>query len=654
MHAIIHKLRGTHHIFRICLRMLLVFVLTFSLSWGIQAAFADDDTSNSPSIIDIALYTSGTTNWLCSSSSGTVGEYSISSRGETLTLDSEITWGDYSQSRNDYRVTWEYDDWDIATFDASTQTLTPIADGTVEITATVTDDSIAGGSLSTTLRVTIVGQSDTPYVVSLRIEDADGNTAEPSFVIDAETNPNMILYLYAVAEVYDPVTDTTTEYSTRNGSLSSQVSGLSDVTWTLAYDDSLSYIEADQGIYRALSTDASNEVIVYTYGGLGNTRVEARAGVTVATTDSGWSNEGNHPQDTLTIRVYYEEAPDPDYIYKEITFDIADLEAMGTELVTYSMNGGTSRGWVKVTGYGVSFWTLLQYAEIDMDNIHQFTFGTYDNYEQPVTASYLFGVDRYYLPNADYPEIRFAEAVQVYPMIAIEDSGLISVDDTERGGAGPWYELRENDRFHLLMGCELSENQTSNTSYAIKWINTINVYMYGAPAVSSGDGTNSGTGSGSGDGSGSGSGTGSGSGSGSGDGDGSGSGTGAEGTGTGSEGSGLGTAAGGDSEGSSEGGSSGSGSDSGSSDDGTESSDTEALEEAGSGTEGGESGSGTAWSIYQIMNQDDTVVDQQPTLDNPWSPFVLPLAAAFCISGGVEYYTWWRRESAPLVRARGG
>lgn len=518
----------------------------------------------------------------------------LTSKGETLAFRVQLVWSDGSTSFSEgamHPVTYRVDDPSVATVD-TTGTVRAVANGTVTLTATCDGHSVS-------YLIDVSGQNNELYVESVTVVDGNGQPYDSLDGVQLE-DLNQTVKLYARVTVVDPATGQKTDYYTSDGSLSSQTDGaITDIVWSVN-DSNLGYVEESSGVYRPIEF-ANVQVIASSSAGLAGAAVTGSVWVTTFNPEK--QEPGRNPQSSLTVRVYYEEAPGT--IVSEKTFSRAEIEAMGTEYHTYTAVGGSSM-FATASGRGVLFSKVLDAAGANINGISHFSFITADSggreWGETVSYAMLFQT-RYYFPQYDINK-SVQEAVVVPPMLAIE-SNFRWYDHNVAGGdcSEDYVNMTDDTCFRLLFGATGSGQITTNKQ--IYWINTINVVLEGGPSTETGDG-NGGNG-----------------GNGDGDGGGSPNASGQADSGTGSDDS------------------TNAGSDEGLGDGLAGGSTTEGSDQAG---EAGDTG---RWSVYQIMNPNRSEVDLLDD-ENPWRAFALPLACGVTAAGAVQSGVWYRRQKRPL------
>lgn len=531
----------------------------------------------------------------------------VSTKGGTIQFDSVVYWSDWTNEPGTRLVTWSTSDPSLATV-TSAGVLTAIADGRVEVRATVNSNTVSGSSLVAKAYVDISGQSDARYVTSVRIADPEGNDiGSAAYVLEADIATAQAQF-HALVDVMDPVTGQTQTYSTKNGSISSQTGDIADVHW-YAGDSAMAAVDETQGLFRPLVYGIVT-LYVSSNAGFGNATVTGSATVNTKDPEGGIVKDGYHPQASLTVKAYYElyqptnmQGDDERFVINK-TYSVEEMESMGTITQSYTALGGGS--YYTMTGRGVPLSTVLANAGVNVAGIKQLAFGTADHIDRPVSYEYIFGENRYYYPNVDIGS--YAGAQQVYPILALESN------EVKNASADPNYDMSEGTRFRLLFG---SAPAGGTSQYQIKWIHTLYVVLEGGPAVAPGDGEGGGGGaSGGGDGSGGSAGDGSGAGV---SGIGAGAGL-AEGTQGGADAASLG--------------------------------DTEAAEGESGGSAGDASGTESSgghiasgkFSVFQVMNRNDSETERTIDVDNPFKRYAFPLGAAVLALGGMESFVWYRRQ----------
>lgn len=618
---------------------------------GSSSSSSDSASEASPTIDLAMIYHDGKI--VGTSSAPDQKDLSITQKGGTLEFYSRVQWSDYSKEYNSDHVTWSTSNTSVATINSS-GVLTAVGNGTVKVIATVgAKYSGTGKALKATVTVRVANQTDERYVTAIRIVDADGNAIKGNVFSMKQSLSTAKAQFYADVDVYDPATGSKHTYSTKDGKLSSQVKGLSDVSWYMS-DTTMGAVDEDTGLFRP-SVYGTMVVNAKSAAGKDNKTVKASVTVTAKDPDGGTVNEDYHPQDTLTVKVYYEKYPPADFdddSAKEWvttkTYSVDDLESLGTVTATYTALGGGS--YYTITGTGTPLATVLKNAGVNLKGVKRLSFKTADSLDRPVSYSYIVGSDRYYFPNIDIGS--YSGAKQVYPILALESS------ETKNGSTDPDYHLTDATRFRLLFGSTGRSDHSSQ--YQIKWINTLYVELKGGPKAQNGSGSTSGkTHSGSGKSSGgkkssvaggsssssqsgsssSSSGTGGSGGAVAGDANGSG--------GSGNDSAGAGAAGAAGSAGSTD----ASDGQDGAGDAGNQGSSDKADTGANGVGGDGDKGDAGSFSVYQVMNRNDSDTQNTIDADNPWRRAVLPAGCLFLCLGGLESWLWYRWQTKPTRMA---
>lgn len=481
-------------------------------------------------------------------------------------------------------VTWTSSDVSVATVSPQ-GVVTPISDGAAIITATLTDASLGDpsmGTVSASAPVVIAGQTG-EYVSSVQLLHEDGTPIADGETIVLESEDSVPLYYQlGVAITFTNPATGEQRTETRQPTAAGMVPS---ITWESA--DGILYVNADTG--RVATQEAGiGRIDCKVEGGVGGATVIGSAYFNVQT---GQRRAGT-PADDLTINVYYEALPDE--LVESQTFSL-DYLASNLDAYTnsYTVNQGSSFMTIRATGY--RFIDVMGFMDIKLDEIARFDFGTSDNYgNSAVSYDYLFGSNRYYFPNYDIGST--AEAQVVPPLLATACASVYN-----ESVVLPSVELDDSWRFRLVFG--ISGAGDENSSKQTYYIHTINVIMQGAPAESL-DPNGGGGGNGAGD-----------------------------------EGGGIGGGGEGSPSGGYEGGS-GSEGDLG----------IDAVAPSGSYFQGddsaasdGSDGGGATWRVYQMMRKQDSVLDD-PDLENPLAPFVVPAACIAALGGGANSYFGYRRR----------
>lgn len=644
-----------------------------------SSANADSSESGSkasPKIVDVIIYRVDTDKKVGSAISPNTRTSTISDKGGTLEFRYVVKWDDGSKDYESSYLTWATSDNSIATV-TNGGVVKAKKNGTVTLMATVdASHSKTGEALTAEAQIKVTGQDSAAYVSKIRITDENGDEFDGATATLKESLSTAKQQFYANVYVYDPDTNRTKVYSTKNGSLSSQVSGLSDITWSIN-DTTMGSVDEDTGAFRP-AVYGTMVVTAVSAAGKDGDQVKNKVTVQVKDPDGGDVEEGYHPQKSMTIKVYYEKYPPADmddddaeeWVINQ-TYSVADMEALGCETSTYTAIGGGS--YYTMTGTGPLLSTVLKDAGVNLSGVKSLSFKTADALDRPVSYAYIVGTDRFYYPNIDIGST--AGKVQVAPILALESS------ESRNASTEPSDDLSEATRFRLLFG---SSSRTDHSSqYQIKWINTIYVMLKGGPDVKKGDsGDDSGSGSsGSGaadDGSNGSSSSGSASvstsassdsdadssasagssstsggdsavGQGSGDG---GSSAGNTGSGTGiagNAGTESGTSQGANDQQGAAGSTENQGESAASDGTGSDRADSSAGEESGQGA-GGDAGAGGRFTVYQVLNNNDSDVQKTVDYSSPYTPFVLGgSATGALVLGACRSLRWYRRQTSATV-----
>lgn len=528
-----------------------------------------------------------------------------------------VYWSDWSDQSNSSLVTWSTSDPSIATIN-SAGILTAVSDGTVKVRATVAQNTQGGTPVVAEATVVINGQADARYVTDVRIAGPDGAEVGTAAYVIEEPLSTAQAQFYALVDVFDPATGATQTYSTRNGSIAAQTGDIADITWYVG-DSAMAAVDSASGLFRP-STYGITMLFATSSSGFGNAAVTSSITVNTRDPEGGEQPDGYFPQSTITVKAYYELYPpdslsdeDSDKFVINKTFTIEDIEALGTTTQTYTALGAGA--YYTITGRGAALSSVLSAAGVNLDGVSSLSFGTADNIDRSVSYSFIFGTDRYYYPNIDIN--KYTEAQQVYPMLALESV------EVKNGDTMPNYNMTEATRFRLLFG---STPAGGTSQYQIKWINTLYVKLAGGPEVKPDDEDPGG-------------------------------GTGDEGVPPahnesddegGSSNGGGGSSA---SDASVAGAASGVGSATATasdvpSDGADENRPQSSGEDAGDASdEVNEGSSQGAFSVYQVMNKNDSDTETTIDPDNPLKRYAAPLGVGVLAAGGVEAAVWYRRQT---------
>lgn len=559
----------------------------------------------------------------------------VTSKGGYLEFDYVSHWNNGDTSpRNDGNATWWSSDTSIASFNS--YRLEPHKDGTVKIRCIVDAGKTGGSELYAEATVKIDGQGDTVYISAIRIINPDGeNVTDGIYEINENLSTAQAQFM-AEVDVVDPASNTTTTYTT-NGQLSQQVPELGNLSWTVG-DPALASIMEDTGLFRP-SRYAMVAVMATSLAGFGGEKVTASAIVSTINPDEGEQGDEYHPQDSLTIKAYYELQPPSEYGDAAYVIDdeysLGDLQALGA-LTGYYTSFSSGGDYYTMQGTGVPLSTVLRESGINLDGIKHFAFRTADwpsGENRPVTASFVFA-DRYFYPNIDIGS--FADAVQVYPILAWSSSQI-------RNSTNLDVPMTEATRFRLLFGATPAGG---NSQYQIKWINTIVVVLTGGPPTEDGDGDGDGGGSGGDidpdpnpdtdddDGQGK-----------SGEGERQ---TGGDGDGE-NRGEGSGDAA---TAGNIGGNTTTGGQGQGNQDRGTATEDPDKANPTDAGAQSSAIGTsgGREFKVYQVMNKDASETEEL-VIENPLAPYTVPLGVLVVGIGGLESLLWFRFQRRAMTFA---
>ena len=138
---------------------------------------------------------------------------------------------------------------------------------------------------------------------------------------------------------------------------------------------------------------------------------------------------------------------------------------------------GKNGTYVTDEAYGVPIATLLLELGIDVDDVSYFTLLANDHANPgKLSAKWLLKTTRYFLPNFDIGG-SLAEREQVPTMLALKDSW--------NANAMASSEMNSGTRFRLMFGSATSSDGSWDKS--IKFINTLNIVLSGAPPSEHGD-----------------------------------------------------------------------------------------------------------------------------------------------------------------------
>ncbi len=503
---------------------------------------------------------------------------STSQMGEVL-----LSWSIVEQNPDDASVAGGV----VAKVDP-TGKVTPMSNGSVVVRCTIADPTKYQGSAPYKDVTIVFDGQDGEYVSQVDILDEDGNViGERWGGVTVFTDKESYSQLYVKVTWVDADGNVVREESTFNGDRISTT-----VTWNVGGATEPFTINEETGRLRTSQYSGNAYVVCKAVGGVGGVEVSDTANIQLDTGQYHYN-----PSNTLTIKVAYEERPDEIMYEKTYTYDEL-MSRLTSCTYNYTLMAGSRYGVISAEGW--LFKDLVHLLErdsnasggsnvIDDDDIARFSFGTNDGYDNPVSWSMLFDVDRWYYPNYDLGGSK-AGGVIVPPMLAFKSNQTWGESE-----ANPTKELDESTRFRLVFGC-LSD-LTMNSAYQIYYINTIMITLEGAPTIdpSGGDGDGKG-------------------GAGGGDGDSGGIG--------GDDTSGV---AQGDNEG--------------------KSPDTTIANGGQASSAAGDTGESQAkqWRIYQMMSKNKSDIGEWD-FDNPLSPFAIPGALASLIIGGIAAYASFRRR----------
>ena len=431
-------------------------------------------------IDDVAVFETGTKKpaYAFATSDGWTEDCVIGERGGQIDFDGAIYW-------NNGEV--EYDsgivDWELGAGGEDLASLSPTGileargteDGFVIVRAVVSGDYTESGSdLVAEFAVELRGQTDTPYVTYIQICDEGGNPID-SYRFEPGTLSTASVDLGAIVSVFNPADGSETDYHvTPYESLSNLTNGeIADLNWDTT--DSRFGLVSEEGVYRPLLA-GTNSVFAYSGAGFNGSRVEASVVVDMPLSGDEEPPNGYNPQNTLTVDVVYEAAPDT--VVAEKTYSIGELEELGTVIQTYTAIGGT-QGYFTTTGYGPYLSTVLQDVGVNIEGVAGLGFETADNYQKTPSWDALVDTARYYFPNIDVGS--YSDRVQVAPMLAISAYRNVGDDTSPHTDVG---EMTDRYRFMVLFGAK--DTGETNTNKQVYNIYAIHVTLEGAPSVDPG------------------------------------------------------------------------------------------------------------------------------------------------------------------------
>jgi hypothetical protein len=553
---------------------------------------------------------------------------SISEKGKTVQLNGYYTTNmsdgamygteDSSSPLGPVALSWASSDIAIATVSPN-GLVTPIADGEVEITITVSEDIKYSGSAPTkSVTLKVSGQTG-EYVKSVTIIGEDGESLsskdDASTVIDGK---NKFLQFYAKVVWHDPSTGADRTEDTRTDTVSSTIK------WTVGGSNVCGTVNEDTGRFKSAEYSGNCFVQCAVTGGVDGKTVKDVALVQVDTGEYAYN-----PADSLTLRVVYQEFPDT--LVQEHRYALPELASrLGIHTDNYTILGGSKYGTIRASGY--LFKDVVALEGVNIDDVYQYRFTTADGYDNPITSQLLYGSGaRYYFPNWDIGGSR-AGAKVVPPILATESNMIWGQSELGADAA-----LDSATRFRLVFGPLWGGE--SNSSFQIYYINTVTIVLKGAPPADNGKGADKGSGSDGGNNDGSktpvgtaetqdagGSGGNGNGGNGKGGPGGSGGGSGSSGEGSGASG-----------EGAAEQGGSGS---AGTGQDGQ--ADTAAAKAEPKGSQPKAAG-GDGWKIYEMLSNSKSSVAPINT-ELPYLSAAVPIACGSVAAGGLSFFIGFRRR----------
>jgi hypothetical protein len=390
-----------------------------------------------------------------------------------------------SNNLGEILLDWKSSDERVATVSPN-GLITPGANGTVTITATVRDAAkYQGTAPSKSIEVILDGQEG-EYVSEVAIIDEAGNDiGEKWGEVKKFTEKNSYFNFYALVTWVDADGTVIRVEDTRTGEVSSSIE------WAIAHaggngSDTLATINENTGRFRTTEVQGDGFVFCSVTGGVGSRK----------TTDTvrfliDFGEPAYNPSESLTLKVVYEMYPDK--VVQEHSYSFGELLGrLATQDHFYTMIGGShSSGYATIHARGFLFKDVLALEGVKLDEIRALGFGLSDNhdYGDPVSYSYLYDEPRYYFPNWDIGGSQ-AEAVVVPPILAY--SSLEVGGKSEIDGSLP---LSSNTRFRLVFGPRMAAE--TNSSKQLYYIHTITIVLKGAPPISpGGDGNETGGGGG--------------------------------------------------------------------------------------------------------------------------------------------------------------
>lgn len=622
----------------IALRFLLILLLTFSVShvWTVAmgqqgggVAFAtesqeadqsgkeSDDVEDSkdepkepereePAIEDVAVVLAGTDKALGYASKGhSTQDGTISKKGGTLELDSLVWWNDGKAERNNSKVQWSISDSSVATI-ARSGLVSAKANGTVTVSAKVDGKyTKSGNDLVAIGQVKVTNQEADYYVKRIQIISPDEKTGQKSYE-ETKSLATAKMQFSAKVTVVNQETGESQSVITRKDL--SEFS-LSDIVWSVN-DENIGAV-SETGTFRP-SAYTTATISAISKAGKGGSQEKASIEVITKDPDGGTVTNDAHPQDSLTVKAYWETPPagttdENKYVINK-TYSLADLQGMDVKEITYTALGkGTSStgGYYTMSGRGVYLSEILKDAGVDIKGIKSFSFGTQDKINTSVSAAFVFDTDRFYYPNIDVNSS--ADKVQVAPMIAFQSN------EVKSGSTDPDYEsMTDNTRFRLLFGAK--RDGSNNSQYQIKWIHTLYVKLKGGPAVENGNGDE-----------------------------------GKKEDSKGQDNEDAAAAPGQGGDGSS--GSAGANSAGGAQGSDPAASSTATAGQNPSANSNSQANAGGTYHVYQVMSRYHNKTETEVDYENPFAPFAAPIGVAACLSGALESALWFRRQTRAVCFA---
>ncbi|MDO4502934.1 MAG: Ig-like domain-containing protein [Coriobacteriia bacterium] len=563
-----------------------------------------------PSIEDVAVVLKDTDKALGYASKGkSTQDGKIDKKGGTLELDSLVWWNDGKAERNNSKVQWSISDSSVATISRS-GLVTAKGNGTVTVSAKVDGQYTKKGSdLVAKGQVKVTNQEADYYVKKIQILTPDNKVAK-TYEETKDYGKAQMQFQAKVTVVNQDTGDSKSVTTKRElGEY-----GLSDILWSIN-DENIGAVNEDGKFRPSAYTTAT--ITATSKAGQGGEKVTASIEVTTKDPEGGEVKNDAHPQESLTVKAYWETPPEGTteenkYVIDK-TYSLEDLQGMNVVEETYTAlgKGSGTGGYYTMSGRGVYLSEILKDAGVDIKGMKSIAFGTHDKINTTVSANFVFDTDRFYYPNIDVNSS--AGKKQVAPMIAFMSS------EVKSGETAPNYDnLTDNTRFRLLFGAK--RDGSNNSQYQIKWIHTLYVKMKGGPKVEEGKDDGKGDGGKDKD---------------KGhdqkkdDGKGEGDSPAAPGQGNGGA---NGNTGGGTSGGNQ-------GTDPSANGTGTTGQDPNASSVNPSASAGG------GYKVYQVMSRYHHKTEKEVEYENPFAPYAAPLGAAVCLSGALESALWFRRQT---------